>query len=352
MNEGFNGNFPYRSRSSASGCCLLGLVFAAGAILWYATKWLFRATIWFMRYFLLATYYVIASPFLLIEYLWRQGGVARTLGLVFTALFAVFFVFAALSAPRTPATTSRTATAVAATAPPVPAATATIAATATVAATTAPTDVPTAVPTVAATSAPVVAASATAAPATETPAPVAATETPAPAAAAPVAPAGDAATLDPATITDDTRVPGRITRTVDGDTVRLDIFGKNQSARLIGVDTPETVDRRKAVQCYGREASAYTKKMLTGMEVTVSFDVSQGVLDKYERPLVYIWLADGTLFNKQLIADGYAFEYTYNTPYRYQAEFQAAERDARSANRGLWAPETCNGVASAITPTP
>jgi micrococcal nuclease len=121
---------------------------------------------------------------------------------------------------------------------------------------------------------------------------------------------------------------------------------------MIGVDTPETRDPRKPVQCYGAEASRFTKEILLKQNVTISFDETQGIRDKYDRLLVYIWLPDGRLFNQLLISEGYAFEYTYNDPYTYQAEFIAAENDARTAQRGLWAPTSCNGVASPVTPTP
>ena len=42
-----------------------------------------------------------------------------------------------------------------------------------------------------------------------------------------------------------------------------------------------------------------------------------------------------------MIADGYAFEYTYDLPYRYKADFKAAENDARAQGRGLWSPSAC-----------
>lgn len=354
MGNRFDGNFPYRSRTSASGCCLLGMVFAAGALLWYALKSLAYALWWMFKYMSIALYWLFASPFLLIEYLWRRGGTARTAAIGLTVAFALFFVFMILTAKpavKTAVVASPTATQPMATATIVP----------TSAATSVPTAV--AVPTATAVPAPTqpaasatpvaVVASATAEAPAATALP-AATDVPAAPTAVPAAPADtlDAASLTPDQVTDDTRARGHITRTVDGDTVRLVIFGQDQAVRLIGVDTPETKDRRKPVQCYGKEASEYTKKTLTGADVTITFEVSQGILDKYDRPLVYIWLADGTLFNKQLIADGYAFEFTYDLPYRYQAEFRAAQADARTNNRGLWAPETCAGVASPVTPTP
>jgi micrococcal nuclease len=134
--------------------------------------------------------------------------------------------------------------------------------------------------------------------------------------------------------------PYRVVRVVDGDTVEV---SKGETLRLIGMDTPETVDPREPVQCFGREASARAHELLDGTSVYLEYDATQGVLDRYGRTLAYVWLADGRLFNRLMIAGGYAHEYTYDVPYRYQAEFQAAERSAREHDRGLWAPDTCAG---------
>jgi hypothetical protein len=73
-------------------------------------------------------------------------------------------------------------------------------------------------------------------------------------------------------------------------------------------------------------------------------------IDKYNRLLRYIWMADGRLFNQVMIAEGYAFEYTYRLPYNYQSQFKDAERNAqKSTELGLWSPTTCNGVHGVVT---
>ena len=110
---------------------------------------------------------------------------------------------------------------------------------------------------------------------------------------------------------------------------------------MIGLDTPEVVDPRKPVQCFGREASAQAKTILGGQQVYLETDPSQDTIDKYGRTLAYVWTASGRLFNLDMIADGYAFEYTYDLPYRHQADFKTAEGDARTQSRGLWSPEAC-----------
>ena len=135
----------------------------------------------------------------------------------------------------------------------------------------------------------------------------------------------------------------KINKVVDGDTVEVYLAGQNRTLRLIGLDTPETVDPRKPVQCFGSEASARAKELLSGQKVRLESDTSQGELDKYGRLLRYIWLVDGTLYNKKMIADGYAHEYTYNIPYKYQADFKNAQKEAQNNLRGLWSPTLCNG---------
>ena len=70
-------------------------------------------------------------------------------------------------------------------------------------------------------------------------------------------------------------------------------------------------------------------------------DPSQDSVDRYGRTLAYVWTESGRLFNLDMITDGYAFEYTYDLPYRYQQDFKAAEDEARAQERGLWSPSAC-----------
>ena len=137
--------------------------------------------------------------------------------------------------------------------------------------------------------------------------------------------------------------PMLVTTVTDGDTIRVrDIDGKATVVRLLGIDAPETKDRRKPVQCYGPEASAHLKQTLTGR--TVQLEPGAEPVDKYGRTLAYIWL-DNQLVNYQLVAAGYAREYTYNPrqPGAHAPAIRTAQQDARTTGRGLWAPHGCNG---------
>lgn len=136
-----------------------------------------------------------------------------------------------------------------------------------------------------------------------------------------------------------------VSRVIDGDTIDVSIDGKVERLRLIGIDTPETVDPRKPVECFGVEASNKAKTLLIGKKVSLESDDSQGELDKYNRLLRYVFLEDGTNINLLMIKEGYAHEYTYNLPYKYQTEFKNAQKQAEANKAGLWSLNACNGDA-------
>lgn len=134
----------------------------------------------------------------------------------------------------------------------------------------------------------------------------------------------------------------KVVKVVDGDTIAVDINGKAETVRLIGIDTPETVHPSKPVECFGIEASNKAKELLGGQMVKLEADSAQGEQDKYGRLLRYVFLEDDTNFNKIMISQGYAYEYTYGgIPYKYQIAFQQAEEEARTAKLGLWADDAC-----------
>ena len=133
----------------------------------------------------------------------------------------------------------------------------------------------------------------------------------------------------------------KVIKVVDGDTIAVDIDGVSETIRLIGINTPETVDPRKPVECFGVEASNKAKELLSGKLVALEKDISQDERDKYGRLLRYVRIKDGLFYNLEIIKQGYAYEYTYNTPYKYQGEFNEAENNARTKKLGLWADGAC-----------
>ncbi len=134
---------------------------------------------------------------------------------------------------------------------------------------------------------------------------------------------------------------GRVVKVVDGDTIDVLLNGKDVRIRLIGIDTPETVDPRKPIQCFGREASEKMHSLVDGKNVYLESDPTQSNRDKYKRLLRYVYLEDGSFVNKLMVEQGFAHEYTYNIPYKYQAEFKQAEEGARSKGLGLWGNNVC-----------
>lgn len=133
-----------------------------------------------------------------------------------------------------------------------------------------------------------------------------------------------------------------VVKVIDGDTIAVKINGVNEVLRLIGINTPETVDPREPVECFGQEASNKAKELLNGERVGLENDSAQGERDKYDRLLRYVFLEDGTNFNKLMISEGYAYEYAYSVPCKYQNEFKQAEQFARENKRGFWADGACD----------
>ena len=122
-----------------------------------------------------------------------------------------------------------------------------------------------------------------------------------------------------------------VVRVVDGDTIELDT---GEKVRYIGVNAPESVDPRKPVECFGKEASEYNKSLVEGKAVGLVGDV--GDKDKYGRLLRYVYLNDGTFVNLKLVQDGYASVMTVQPNVAYQKEFVAAQSKARENKVGLW----------------
>ncbi|HLC91925.1 MAG TPA: thermonuclease family protein [Candidatus Saccharimonadales bacterium] len=127
----------------------------------------------------------------------------------------------------------------------------------------------------------------------------------------------------------------RVVEFVDGDTVVVDMNGTKETLRFIGVDTPETHDPRKAVQCFGKAAAGFTKNLIGTNSVRLEADSLNTNRDRYNRLLRYIYLPDGRLVNAEIIKQGYGFAYL-SFPFTKADEFRRYEIEARGANRGLW----------------
>jgi micrococcal nuclease len=128
---------------------------------------------------------------------------------------------------------------------------------------------------------------------------------------------------------------GRVVKVVDGDTIHVQLRGRREKVRYIGVDTPETKDPRKGVQCYGPAASAFNERLVGGERVRLERDVEQR--DRYGRLLAYVYrVRDGLFVNAELARRGYAQPLTIAPDVHHSSRFVALAREARQAGRGLW----------------
>ena len=128
-----------------------------------------------------------------------------------------------------------------------------------------------------------------------------------------------------------------VTRIVDGDTVVAEVNNKQEKIRIIGINTPESVDPRRPVECFGKEASAKASKLLLNKDVTLE---NYQERDRHGRMLGYIRLSDGTDFGKEMIETGYAYSFK-SYSHRRLAEYNRIEKVARKDSMGLWSPNAC-----------
>lgn len=133
--------------------------------------------------------------------------------------------------------------------------------------------------------------------------------------------------LDNTTTATDSAV---VTRIIDGDTIEIN---NSIKLRYIGIDTPESVDPRREVECFGIEASEKNRELVLGKTVRLERDVSE--TDRYGRLLRYVFI-DGQMINEILIKEGFANASSYPPDVKYQELLDRAEEEARIAQRGIW----------------
>ncbi|HJV08386.1 MAG TPA: thermonuclease family protein, partial [Acidimicrobiales bacterium] len=141
------------------------------------------------------------------------------------------------------------------------------------------------------------------------------------------------AAVSPATATLPAGVDVEVIRVVDGDTL---LVTGGERVRLIGVDTPETVDEDRPVGCFGKEASTFTASVVPpGTAVRLVGDAEQR--DRFGRLLAYVYRqADGLFVNAELLRRGFAQLLTIPPNIAHTDEFAALARQARESAQGLW----------------
>ena len=131
-----------------------------------------------------------------------------------------------------------------------------------------------------------------------------------------------------------------VTHVIDGDTIDVEIGGRTERIRLIGIDTPETKKPDSPIECYGPEASAFTASLLpVGTEVLIERDIVGR--DDYGRLLGYLHLVDAdgtptTFVNLEIIEHGFATPLTIEPNSTFARDFAAAARRAERNDLGLW----------------
>ncbi|MYC97323.1 MAG: thermonuclease family protein [Caldilineaceae bacterium SB0661_bin_32] len=142
---------------------------------------------------------------------------------------------------------------------------------------------------------------------------------------------------------------GVVVRVADGDTLTVQFdSGEEETIRLLDVDTPETVHPNRPEECFGAQASDFTKTLM-GQRVWIEEEGR----DRYGRLLAYVWTGDeedGVLWNVRLLEEGLAVYNDYGNPGQYADTTRAAAEQAMLAGVGLWS--ACEiGQRPTVVPT-
>jgi micrococcal nuclease len=134
---------------------------------------------------------------------------------------------------------------------------------------------------------------------------------------------------------------------VDGDTIDVLYKGEVDRVRLLNVNTPETVDPDKPVECMGPEASDYLKSLLpVGTEVRLERD--KETKDGYGRYLAAVFLGD-ELVNAEIARQGLGVAMSIEPNTKFLPPVQRAQAEAQQAGRGLYGLEVACTVPAQVS---
>jgi micrococcal nuclease len=131
----------------------------------------------------------------------------------------------------------------------------------------------------------------------------------------------------------DSSIDYLVTKVIDGDTIEVNINGRNMKVRYIGINTPETINSGQKAGCLADEATLRNKRLVEGQQVRLVSDVSE--TDKYGRLLRYVYVGD-VFVNMALVNEGFAKAITYPPDVKFAQSFLEAEKTARERKVGLW----------------
>lgn len=134
-------------------------------------------------------------------------------------------------------------------------------------------------------------------------------------------------------------VTGTVTKVSDGDSIQVTTPEQTKlKVRLYGIDAPETPkmsQRTGEVNKLGQPHGNESWKALEGKILDKEVRLEILDIDKYRRLVCMVWSDDRNI-NLEMITEGYAEAFIEYLKPPYGAEFLEAEREAKSARRGIW----------------
>lgn len=143
---------------------------------------------------------------------------------------------------------------------------------------------------------------------------------------------------------EDSFLKAKVTKVIDGDTIKVDIDGEIYKVRFIGINCPEIGQNE---EFFGKEAKEFTKEKLYGKEIFLQKDVSE--TDKYGRLLRYVWLEKpkdlnnpskdeirDSSINGILVREGFAKANYYPPDTSYTKFLKEIEKQAKKENLSMW----------------
>jgi len=124
-----------------------------------------------------------------------------------------------------------------------------------------------------------------------------------------------------------------VVKVSDGDTVQGETpEGTKLKIRLYGIDAPETVHGKMPGQPMGKESlNALRHKVLYKNVKIELLDI-----DRHRRIVAMLWLGNRNI-NLEMVKEGYAEAYLEYLKDPYRLSFLEAEKEARTAKKGIWA---------------
>lgn len=129
-----------------------------------------------------------------------------------------------------------------------------------------------------------------------------------------------------------------VSRNVDGDTIHVIMNGKDDTIRMLLIDTPEDQDPRKPVEPFSYKAADYAKSVLpVGKHIYLQLGKKGYQRDKYDRLLAYVYITPSDMYNEDVVKKGLArVAYIYPPNTDHLSDLQSDQYYAKSHKLGIW----------------